>query len=352
MKICLFDPGLENNNGTPSANLGDLIIQEAVDREINNLFGKCEIIRIATHTYPDTEHIELARSCSFILVGGTNLLHSHMKKYRQWAILLKQKMRIQRAILFGVGWRSYEDAPDFYTTISLKALLSNSHIHSVRDNYTKMQLQSVGIKNVINTGCPTMWPLRHIKSDDIPQRKSENALVMLTDYSKEPTLDIKLLELALSQYKKVFIWSQGRGDIQYVCDLLSTLNFPAIVLGNNLDKYVYSLIEDDRFPIIVLEHSIQVFKNLLNSQIPFDYIGTRLHGGIKCLLSKRRSLIIEIDNRAKEIARETKLPTASRADFDAMKRWINEPYVTNFEIDINSINAWKHQFKQIVKKAA
>ncbi|WP_017317159.1 polysaccharide pyruvyl transferase family protein [Mastigocladopsis repens] len=352
MKICLFDPGLENNNGTPSANLGDLIIQEAVDREINSLFGNCEIIRIATHTYPTQEHINLARKCSFILVGGTNLLHWRMKEQRQWMILLKQKMQIRRAVLLGVGWRSYEQTPDFYTSLSLKTVLSNRLFHSVRDNYTKMQLQTIGIKNVINTGCPTMWPIRHIESKEIPQEKSENALVMLTDYSKEPDLDRKLLELALSKYKKVFIWSQGRGDMQYVCDLLSVTDFPTIVLGKSAINQISSLISDTRFPVLVLEHSIQAFENLLNSQIQFDYIGTRLHGGIKCLLSKRRSLIIAIDNRAKEIAKETGLPTVSRADFDYMSKWIDEPHNTNIQIDIDAINAWKSQFKQFISKVA
>lgn len=352
MKICLFDPGLEKNNGTPSANLGDLIIQEAVNREIQSLFGNCEILRIATHTYPTQEHIDIARSCSLIFVGGTNLLGSRMREYKQWKISFKQKMQIGRAVLLGVGWKSYEEAPDFYTSLSLKAVLSNRLLHSVRDNYTKMQLESAGIKNVINTGCPTMWTLRHIKYHEIPQDKSENVLVMLTDYSKEPELDRRLLELAISKYKKVFIWPQGRSDLNYVCNLLSVIDIPALVLGKSFKNHLWTCISDERFPVIILEHSINGLENLLKSDISFDYIGTRLHGGIKCLHSKRRSLIIEIDNRAKEIASETKLSTVTREDFEGISRWIHEPYNLKIQIDIDSINAWKSQFKQFISQVA
>jgi hypothetical protein len=63
-----------------------------------------------------------------------------------------------------------------------------------------------------------------------------------------------------------------------------------------------------------------VFENLLNSQIQFDYIGTRLHGGSQMPSFKKKVMIIAIDNRAKEIGRETRLPTVSRADFDYMSK--------------------------------
>jgi hypothetical protein len=51
-----------------------------------------------------------------------------MKEYRQWAILFKQKNANQKSSVIGCGWRSYEGAPDFYTTLSLKAMLSNSPV--------------------------------------------------------------------------------------------------------------------------------------------------------------------------------------------------------------------------------
>jgi hypothetical protein len=322
MKICLFDPGIENNSGSPSANLGDLIIQEAVEKELTSVFSNIEIARISTHVFPTQEHIKLARSCPLNFVGGTNLLNSNMDENIQWKISFKQKLKLRKALLFGVGWQQYQVKPNLYTRLSLKTVLSGKLFHSVRDNYTKTQLQSAGIKNVLNTGCPTMWSLMDTRPEEIPSTKSENALVMLTDYSKNPELDRKLLELVFYKYEKVFVWPQGRGDREYIFDLLSGLNFT----------------------VVMLDHCFDSFKNFLNSGISFDYIGTRLHGGIKCLLSKKRSLIIEIDNRAKEIAKDTNLPTSNRANFMYISQWIDGHSTTTIKMNCDSINRWRSQF--------
>ncbi len=337
MKICLFDPGFK------SPNLGDLVIQEAVKREIANIFENHELVSIPTHSYPSPKDINLALSCPLILVGGSNLIDSTMNEYKQWRISFKQKIQLGRAVLFGVGWRKYQDAPNLYSKISLKAVLSNKLLHSVRDEYTKMQLEKAGIKNVINTGCPTMWPLASIKSDEIPREKSENVLVMLTDYKKEPELDKKLLELAIAKYKKVFVWPQGGGDMNYILNLISEMGLPTAVLGAARQDFS-DIAADTRFPFIMINRSIAAFEELLNSEVTFDYIGTRLHGGIKCLIARKRTLILEIDNRAKEIALNTGLPTSQRADFSYINQWIDGPSITNIKIDVDSINSWKTQF--------
>jgi hypothetical protein len=48
-----------------------------------------------------------------------------------------------------------------------------------------------------------------------------------------------------------------------------------------------------------------------------DYIGTRLHAGIRALQVGARSTIVVIDNRAAEIGRETGIPTVSRSLLDS-----------------------------------
>ncbi|MDJ0617247.1 MAG: polysaccharide pyruvyl transferase family protein [Calothrix sp. MO_192.B10] len=326
MKICLFDPGVEKNDGTPSANLGDLIIQESVEQEIQSLFKVSEIVRISTHIFPQEEHIDYARNCPFAFVGGTNLLSSQMNRYRKWQFSWRQQLKIRKTILLGVGWQTYQDKPNFQTGLILKSILSNHLMHSVRDSYTERQLRSIGIKNVLNTGCPTMWSLADIKPQEITSVKSDNALVMVTDYAKNPELDKKLLELVLSKYRKVFAWSQGRGDFEYISDLTS-----------NLER-----------SITIIEHSYDAFKHFLNSGIWFDYIGTRLHGGIKCLHHKRRALVIEIDNRAKEISKDTNLPTAAREEFEKISQWIDGSTRTTININLAAINQWRTQFNKTI----
>jgi hypothetical protein len=318
MKICLFDPSIENNDYSPSSNLGDLIIQEAVNRELISIFNNCDIKRISTQTYLKQEQIREFHDCSLFFVGGTNLLSSRMNEYRQWKISLFNSFRISNAILLGVGWWQYQENPNLYTKTILRCALSNKIFHSVRDNYTKLKLESIGIKNVLNTGCPTMWPLAGIKPDEIPSSKAENVLLMLTDYYQDIDLDKKLIEVLIRQYKTVFAWPQGRNDLEYI------RNF--------------------NLPVVILEHSLQSLDNFIKSGIQFDYIGTRLHGGIRCLLARKRSLILEIDNRAKEIAIDTGITTSSRNNFDYIKRWIDKPLITKINLDVKLINKWKSQF--------
>ena len=153
MTICLLEPDIANNQGAPSDNLGDLIIQDAVLREIHSIFGEQNILRLFTHVPLEDEQFKLMQNCSHILVGGANL--------------------------------------------------------------------------------------------------------------------------------------------------------PGIA---------------------------------------FDYISTRLHGSIRCLLAGKRSLILAIDHRAKEISQETGLPTSERADLDYINHWITSAAATQIRMDVAAINQWKSHF--------
>jgi hypothetical protein len=325
MKICLLDPSLQNQSGSPSDNLGDLIIHRAVNRELKHLFGDCEIVRISTHDFMDVNHIKLIQSCSLVFIGGTNLLSSNMKEYRQWKISLKQAIRIKKAILLGVGWWQYQSEPNLYTKTLLNLALSQRFVHSVRDSHTHKQLSSLYIKRSLNTGCPTMWPLADGRFEDIPKTKSSKALLMITDYLKQPEADRKLIELLLSKYEQVFFWPQGKGDAEYVSNM--------------------------ELPVTWLERSLESLDKFVDSE-DFDYVGTRLHGGVRCLLSKKRSLILEVDNRAREIALDTGLPTAKRDDFAYIAQWIEQPPSINIKMDSSRINQWRSQFKGLVPNAA
>jgi hypothetical protein len=149
---------------------------------------------------------------------------------------------------------------------------------------------------------------------------------MLTDYMRNPELDAKLLALLVSTYEKVFFWPQGRNDLEYFRSL--------------------------NFPIQPLEHSLTALNEFLSSDLSFDYVGTRLHGGVQCLLAGRRPLVLEVDNRAREIARDTGFPTAARDDFDAIRRWITGPTNLNIRIDVKAIAQWRGQFQTPPEKTA
>ena len=321
--ICLLDPGLADHNRMPSQNLGDLIIQKAVLREIKTIFGDQPIAKISTHVPLEEQHFQIIQKSAVVLVGGTNLLSSQMNHYNQWKIFFRDALRLQkRVVLMGVSWWQYQGRPNLYTLALLHLALSSSSIHSVRDRYTQVKLRSMGFWNVINTGCPTMWPLANLDTDAIPHTKAENVLLMLTDYSQNVDCDRTLLKLAIAHYKTVYFWPQGAGDLDYV--------------------------KSFNLPVTVLDRSLAALEKLLTIEPSLDYIGTRLHGGIRCLLAKRRSLILKIDHRATEIARSTGLPSSERHDFQFIEQWLNNPFATRMTIDTAAIEAWRYQFKSIV----
>ena len=333
MKICLLDPGLEKHSGEPSANLGDLIIQESVKRELTSLFDGHEIVQFSTHAPLGKEELAQINKCSLVFVGGSNLLSSYMDKYKQWDVTLSDAIKMRKVVLLGAGWWTYQGDLNRYTKALLKLMMSRSMIHSVRDTYTRDKLKSinikgfpVGIQNVLNTGCPTMWPLMDMNPADFPTQKAENVLLMLTDYRKVPDLDRRLLELLFEKYENVYFWWQGRGDEAYIREL--------------------------DFPVKPVEHSLSALDEFIHSGISFDYIGTRLHGGIRCLRSKHRSLVIEVDNRAKEISQDTNLQTVARDDFDAMREWIDGSPAPQITLNTDAIGRWRGQFKSFAKTSA
>ncbi|WP_171971805.1 polysaccharide pyruvyl transferase family protein [[Limnothrix rosea] IAM M-220] len=295
-----------------------MIIENAVKTELSKIFMDRDILSISTQKYLRANQVKLVKDSSFTFVGGTNLLSSNMEQYRQWKLSPLDIYRVKNVILFGVGWWQYQNPPNLYTRLLLKSVLSHQYLHSVRDGYTEKQLRFAGFKNVVNTGCPTMWPLAHLKQEEIPPLKAPSVLLMLTDYSKRPSIDSQLIRLLFDKYETVFVWPQGRQDLEYI----RSFNKPFKILG----------------------HSFNSLNQFLSSGVKFDYIGTRLHGGIKCLLARKRSLILEIDNRAKEIARDTNLPTAERDDFAHVSAWIEKPFSIDIRLNIDNIMLWKKQF--------
>ena len=211
-----------------------------------------------------------------------------------------------------------------YTQLLLKTALSGRYIHSVRDEYTKKQLELAGIRNVVNTGCPTMWRLTPALLSGIPTRKADVALCTVTDYNRDPATDAQFLSTVKRLYRKVIIWPQGSKDIEYLSEL--------------------------RVDAEILPHSFDAFLEFLNSDVHFDYIGTRLHAGIRCLNARKRSIVIMVDNRAREISRDTGLACVARGDIPALEQWIRCPRPVELKLNTEAIAMWKGQFSQASKR--
>jgi polysaccharide pyruvyl transferase WcaK-like protein len=241
-----------------------------------------------------------------------------MNYYNQWKINLWDSLFIKDAILMGVGWWQYQKKPNLYTKILYHRILHKGYLHSVRDNYTKRQLESIGINNVVNTACPTMWSLTDEHCQDIPRRKSDSVLVTFTEYNQNQEYDFNLIKLLKERYSNIYFWTQQPKDYKYMYS----------IYGN---KAIY------------VKPSLQALDEILT--IDIDYLGTRLHAGIRALQNKKRTLILAVDNRAIEISKDTNLPVVPRNDWESITSWIESAYETRIRLPWSNIDKWKSQFQ-------
>jgi polysaccharide pyruvyl transferase WcaK-like protein len=311
-KICVFDTSYVTDN------LGDQIIMESVMKHLREIFPEGFFTGIPTHDYPASLSFAALKQSDHAFVGGTNMLSSHWLWYHQWKLRLTQLRNAGSPVLMGVGWHKYQSEPDWFTRKIYSILLNKEFSHSVRDKYTFEKLRNAGISNVIYTGCPTMWDLTSQHLSGIPLRKSPNVFFTLTGYLKNPDSDREFVKRLAANYERLFFWPQMYEDLAYL---------RAISQAN------YS----------VVEPSISGARDVLAGN-KVDYVGMRLHCGVLALQAGVRSLIIEVDNRAAEIAKDTRLPTAKRGAFDQIEQWINKPSPVQLDIPAEGIGSWKSQF--------
>lgn len=315
-------PKIIFDTATGSSNLGDFIIMDSVNTLANELLENDFLLHIPTHLHIHPMDLPLLRKYELAWVGGTNLLKNDQLWAAQWKIGWKEVPFLKKkAVLLGVGWWQYQhEEPSAYTQWFYKNILSRDYLHAVRDQYTKQQLERMGIRNVINTGCPTVWGLTAAHCSQIPGTKQDIVVTTITDYLRDPQQDQKILQILTENYREVYVWIQGSKDENYVRSLASGLK----TIAPKLAAF-------DRF----LEEN------------ECDYVGTRLHAGIRALQKKRRAIIIGIDNRAVEMRKDIGLPVLERAKIQDLKEWIHADKPTELQIDWASIAAWKGQFPGI-----
>ena len=321
MNIIVLSPGIYNHAGRQSDNLGDCIIENAVRDVLQELFPNSRQRYYSTHTKLDDTQVANLADADLVVLGGSNLLGNdqlylhHLRWFRQWRINLQQASRFQ-IVMLGVGWRRYEGRLRGKMRQIVQTVASPCRVHSVRDSYSLAKLQELGIKNVVNTACPTTWGLAgHVVVGD----KADIVLTMLTDYRRAFAEDWKLLRLLQRSYREVVLWPQGSKDQWY----LRRLGFGGSVR--------------------VLERSLDTLTDFLRSHA-CDYVGTRLHGGIACARAGCRALILAVDNRAAEMAKEIGLPCLPRGDWHRIEAWLYTPTYAPLNIPVDAIRSWKAQF--------
>ncbi len=304
-----------------STNLGDLIIMEAVRGEIADLFRDCMVFSITSHEWMGPHSRRLIRRARWALSGGTSLLSSRMWFRASWRVTPIDALARLNIVLMGAGWHQYQHRADPYSRWMLRSLLSRDRLHSVRDSYTEHMLASIGITNVVNTGCPTIWPLTPAHCAGVPRRKADAVVTTVNSYAglQNREADRRLLEILKRQYRTVYLWIQTHTDYEYARSLVNDL--------------------------VYINPAVAALDGVLTSDLDLDYVGNRLHAGIRALQQGRRTIIVEIDNRAHEMGTDFGLPTVGRTDFERLEQMIASSFETAVNLPNTSIARWKSQFR-------
>ena len=307
-KIVRFDPTIS------TANQGDFIIRNACEHVLHDCFPVQLSVAVPVRDRLSKVSMKHVGSADYAFVCGTNLLSSDMRRQRMWNIRLRDTVMMRcgdlhkrellnfrlireifqrtHVILLGAGWYQYQDEPTGYTKRILKALLDGQYLHAVRDEYTRQRLLKLGITNVLNTACPTMWGLTDDKCAQIPTHKAERVVTTLTDYRSSTEQDEQMLTMLQKHYREVYVWLQAVED--YAC----LRQMDARVTQN----------------LHLIQPNLRDYTALLASG-GIDYVGTRLHGGIHAMNMGCRSLILAVDNRASEFEGHESARPAPRREF-------------------------------------
>lgn len=324
-KIIMFDTSIASDN------IGDEIIMNSVYKEMSQIFEQYMVLKHSTHT-PIMHLFQLLSKsdpafryysdAKYKFIGGSNIFKPTLRVRRaDWNINAFDSRFYKGAITIGCG-SSFGSSfqTDKYTKSLYKKILNADYYHSVRDDKTKMFLESLGLK-AINTGCVTLWSLTKEHCNQIPKTKGNKAVFTLTGYKSDVENDKKLVDIITQNYEDVYFWPQSIGDMAYYKSLIGT--------DTNIK---------------ILNPNLHAFENLLD-QGDVDYIGTRLHGGICAMQHKCRSIIISIDNRAEDMNEKNNLRCIKRENIGSeLNSRINGNEATSINVDFEMIQKWKEQF--------
>lgn len=313
-----------------SFNIGDQIIMESIHNELSSILKDSFIVNMPTHSPlfhfwefslrgKDSLRASL-NNMDLKFVCGTNLLEKNMKKRKNsWNIHMLDSYYIKDFILVGVGSGPLNINLNNYTRKLYKRILSSQYIHSARDESTKTLLKKLGLK-AINTGCPTLWQLTKKHCCMIPTQKSDTVVFTLTDYMENIKKDKIFINILKKNYNNLYYWVQGSKDLDYLQKL--NINISEInIISPSLKSYNY-----------FLENNT------------CDYVGTRLHAGIKAMQKKKRAIIIGVDNRARDMHATCNLNYIERNRIDFLDNIINSEFETKININLSNIELFLKQF--------
>lgn len=320
------------NTAIGSRNLGDYVINNSIKRQMEYLNSKSFVLELPTHTktfgvmqklfVPNL--IKGYNEFDYKFFCGTNALYTCMiRPNPAWAISLFDMPVQKDVILLGVGLGMNREKFDAYTKRLWKKVLNKNYVHSVRDEKTRQYVEKLGFK-AIYTGCPTTWGFTPEFLQHIPKTKSDSVVFTLTSYTSAKEWDLKMIDILLANYKKLYFFPQSFEDLGYLRSLVLPEIFEKIeIIGGNIGSLDAVLTNEDT-----------------------DYVGSRLHGGMFALQHKRRTIVIAIDYRAENMLGKSNIIVNRKESIpEDLQVLINKEFTPTIDIPFEDIEKWKSQFR-------
>ncbi len=151
--IAFINPSLSTRN------VGDLFIEDSAKRILR--YDAEHSIDIDPRKPLTSESIDRINQCDAAVILGTNLWYRRVYEEGRWMISRKELAQIRVPIIpLGVGTTRHRHEDNSFDPESLDLLLAihdRCQLASVRDLRTLEALAEAGIKNVVMTGCPTLF---------------------------------------------------------------------------------------------------------------------------------------------------------------------------------------------------
>lgn len=313
------------DTGANSENIGDHIINYYCQKEFSKI-GLNIVRRIPTHSEvsENDNRFLLENGISMgKIITGTNIICKNIFASEQWKKPIIDK-RLSHIILMGCGVDNYKGGLFWPSRMFYRTFLDKNHLHSVRDSVSESILRNIGIENVINTACPTMWMLTPEFCRTINPYKTDDVVTTVTEYDKSP-IDFAILDILLKHYRNVYLWLQSEKDLPYIKNYHNYSKLK--IVGAKLCDY-----------------------NTLLDNENIEYIGTRLHGGIHALNKGKRTLIIAVDGRGLTIGKDTNLPVENRYTvIGKLESLIKSPRKTYISLPVENISIWRQSIEGKIK---
>ncbi|MDF2805335.1 MAG: hypothetical protein K0S43_281 [Cellulosimicrobium sp.] len=305
--IVVADPG------AASTNVGDRIISESIASEfVEPLRAAGRTVELVPmHGALSTADRAALRGADEVVVCGTNLLSDHMRLRRAWHWPVEDiELCRGRLTFLGVGWWQYQRAGIDPVSAAWLRALAGTTPWAVRDEYSLAKLRRARVP-AVHTSCPTLWGVEKQVLPSVERR----VVATFTDYNQDPLADERLVRELVEHFDEVLFWPQGPGDPEYVDHVRRGAG---AVLGSGLEELDAVLAEPGT-----------------------AYVGLRLHGGIRAMQRGVPSLVLSIDNRAREIARSVGLRAPSRHAARTYRADLRSGETVSVGVPREAVDGWR-----------